>query len=413
MLTKLNDYSLITTYIEALLESEYVPTLKVLEPDMWVAKDSFYIVDNSIVKSLKTQRIENYKYSANDFEYIDYYEPWSHQLNISTNYVSPTKEYSMDVHEQFGEYLRAWSNLNKVNVMPYYNCFSGRIVEDITFDSTFDNEKQKYVHVIDDEADTNFNYYIVPIKLGKSYTIGLDFDGIIEMKAAFFHGEQYIQSLTETLDDLADTFKRVSNPRFKDPFVYSLLSNDAIDGNENLQNALDILYAFERNLRLVIKVSKSNQNPLVIVEGDYSLQNNISITRDNFNKFLSNPCEIIMDFNGVNENTVNKLVGPLSLFRISIDTPIAFSNRLFEFIIGRAITSADDNSLNISRIQNAISSDECIFKNGLRYKAGYQDGEYDPHFQNFIYHFGLNTRSLKDKYDLDGFVNKDIETLLR
>lgn len=413
MITHLNDYSLITTYIESLLKSEYVPTLKVLEPDMWVAKDCYYITDNSIVKSLKTQRLDNYKRRASDFEYIDYYEPWSNQINISTNYISPTKEYSMDIHEHFGEYLRAYSALNKVNVMPYYNCFSGRLIEDITFDSSFDNEKQKYIHVIDDENDPNYNYYLVPIRFGKSYTIGLDFDGLLEMKAGFFFEDHYIQSLTETLDDITDTFKRINNPGFKKPFVYDLLSNDIIEGNQAFQDSLDVLYAFERNLRLIIKVSKTNQNPFVIVEGDYSLQNNISICKDNLYGFLSTPCEIVMNYNGVNEENVGKLVGPLSLFKIASDVPIAFSNRLFEFIIGRVISSADDNSANIYRIQNSLSSDECIFRNGLRYKAGFHEGEYDEHLQNFVYHFGLTTRSLKNKYDLDGYVNKDIETLLR
>ena len=121
MITKINDYSLITTYIEELMHSTYVPTVKVLQDNMWVARGCVYLTPHSIVKANYTEFIHNHKDSLSDFEYVDYYEPFRKVANLSTNYVSLTRSYNSDLHEFLGEYARAYSAFYDVNLMPYYN----------------------------------------------------------------------------------------------------------------------------------------------------------------------------------------------------------------------------------------------------------------------------------------------------
>lgn len=414
MLTKINDYSLITTYVENLLATTYVPTLKVLEPNMWVARNSYYITNTQIVKSLKTQFIDNYKNHSDDFEYIDYYEPWMNVKNMSGTYISSNREYSNELHEHFGDYLRAYNAFYGVNLMPYYNCFSGKIVNDIMFKTQYDADTDTYNHKIDDEDDSSYNYFVIPVKFGKSYTIGIDFDGIIEMDVGFFHGDKYISNISGELHEMVNGFKRVSNPRFRVPFVYDMINNDMIKNNPQFQNNLSAFYALENSLRLIIRVSKTNRNPLVVIEGDYTLQNNNNdITRKNNANLLCKPCKIILDNTHLDEGTIQRLVSPLSLFQISTQNSIAFSSRLVEFLVGHAIAKDDTMMSNVSRVLSSASSDECLRRNDIRYMGGFEEGIYDLRFQNFIYNFALDVKSIKRKLDFDTFVNKDIETLLR
>lgn len=414
MFQSFNSTNLVTKFVKDLLKTTYVPTVGVWKPGKYLIKDFIYITSGYIVKANKNYDPENdsnkvesiYAKDERGKPYFTILEPYvegKFYRGITSNYESNTSSYDSTTHYYLGEYLRLARDIHNIDLMPYYNCWSGQFLNNISIKGGS----------IKTETNIASKVAVIPIKYNQTYTIYIDSDTPISMITCYYDGTTI--SPTNKIDSTYQTKARAS---FNEPFTYKVKVSGSIGESSNNNLSLN-----ERYLTLLIQLSNINATNIVILEGNYSKTNIINNstqvnelpsiyfgTDDKGKSILPN-----LDLN-------NYLCSVSSLTR-SINASYAFNDRLIEYLLWNVITRDDVIDQNIKLVQreaelnktliNVQDQNGSINKKIVPYTYPSIRGIWDNNLRYYLY--TLATKNVKTPLflDVNGFVDKDVEDILR
>lgn len=307
-----------TRLIKNILANTYLPIYDTVQPGDYIIKNCKYIYNISLILCTKSGYLEG----DGEFITLDDTFYWNtNKLNHTEKLKDATGFYDSKVHEWLGRYLRAYRDMVGINLMPFYNCFSGvytsrfKLIPN-SYVNTFTTSEQGTVNVIGTkiavyEAEQSYDTYSqgtedfntkyveqsgykilqVPIKLNRTYTIAVDCDSTVMIAPAFINHGHLVKvkigteelDLTDILINNADNNGIISpismektNTVFIDPFTIFINSK-----NQTLLNGIitkedigltyeQLLQRYEKYLYLLIQLPKDNTSSTVILEGDYT-----------------------------------------------------------------------------------------------------------------------------------------------
>lgn len=431
MYTRFYDDTVITRFIKALLAYSYIPLVRVWNPGDFVMRNVIYIHSGLILQANKTG-VAN---KVSEFSVKSLYVPELSYHNINSNYISNINSYDPETHIWLGNYLRFIRDYYNLDLMPFYNCFSGEFASNITMDES---------GIKVGTSDERYKICMVPVKFGKVYNLAIDCDTSIEYLFGFYGPKGLIPDKTDILysNEFGNTYTRIPSIQFVNPYRVN-----GIEWTEKIATT-ESISQFERYLKLFIKIPSNNKSSIVVIEGDISRESYLSDYSD------SQASSMFQGINGVYTNLVptcnakrvdgtsvfsNTLyyeqrtagsqnaiqsytviptaecLSPLGLLQWSDGNIYAFSDRLIEYLVRNVISSQETITDNILRVQELISSYTTSNANLFpRYTSSYSPGVWDDSMQKYIYSLEsyANTPKGHPRVDMNGFVDRDAESLI-
>ena len=306
--------------------------------------------------------------------------------------------------------------------MSLYNCFSNQEISSLTIkDSNQDLFSNK----------DGSKIYMINIKPFSEYTIFIDSTEKIEMISGYY--DNGLINPFEGLDDISSsyvfpysaTYMSASNLSFNKPIVYDKMNKDNMTADVWANIVSPITFNQRQNLKLFIKVpSTTNVSSLVILEGRYL--DNMDFHFDE-NSDLKLPDVItsipynedgkqisLLDYN---QSTDRKMTSKLSLIKLQSHIQHPFADRLVEYLTGNAIKPYDSIDNNISRVQDILTKginvkvkvNDTIENAQVKLNRRIMDGEWDKAMTNTLWGLARVKDIVNAKYDILGYVDKDIE----
>lgn len=393
-----DDNNLVVGHIKELLHSFNLPMIPVYTNDTVLYKDRSYIKENKIMK-----------WDGSKFIHLaDYVYDWP-MINLTKKLNMISATYDNYTHEYLGDYLRFIRDYHHIDLMSMYNCFGKRMPSRIYYSLKFDDSFTLSI----DTDNLNYNYYIVPIKFNKVYTIAVDSTIKWEM-VSILYSNIFIDNVPESL--IKESYKVVSGSKFTNPFLYSTDFDCAKD-----------CWQKEKSLVLLLKIPSEIKSSIAILEGNYTSSTNVvdgsqisSLTYDD------SALNTLIDYSSKN-----------SLLAANLEISYPFSDRLVEYLLENAITSNDQFRSNIGRVQEiayegSVNGYYGIWDDMLTNTIHKMTNKLDPtkggkvRTGNKIIKYDAGetidppaevvqlSKKFSDAYtDITGFVDKDVETLLR
>ena len=264
---------------------------------------------------------------------IDEYVP-----GVTQTYISNCSFYDEYTHYKLGEYLRYVSNMYNVNLMPLYNCYTGKTVNDVELFTSIDDNGEFISGVTNRTSDVT-KTILVPIKFNTSYTIAIDSDFPVLMKSIFYNDGIILDSSGQKLlvDYVNEPVTEYSKLEFSKPVCYSLNSFD-------VQPHYSMLHTYERYLYLAIQVPVNNNSSIVVIEGDYS----------NIPQFPISDSQIVTGDTETSNSIARILSSKLSLLQVNDGKQRPFSDKLVQYLLRNTIDNRDSIDNNISYIEEQV-----------------------------------------------------------
>lgn len=331
-----------TRLIKNIIANTPLPIYDTVQPGDYIIKNCKYIYNISLIRCIKSGTLEG----SGEFVTLDYSFYWgANKLNHTEKLKDATGFYDSKVHEWLGRYLRAYRDMKGINLMPFYNCFSGVYTSRFTllptnFTNNYIDESQHISTVVGTkisvyESIQSYDVYTqgtedfnnkyveqsayktlqIPIKLNRTYTIAVDCDSTVRIAPAFINHGHLVKvnigtseiDLTDTLINNADEQGMISpislektNTTFIKPFTIFINSKNQsiIDGiitEDDIGLTYEqLLQRYEKYLYLLIQLPRNNTSSVVVLEGDYT---NVSTRKifslEQFNKITANIYENI------------------------------------------------------------------------------------------------------------------------
>lgn len=393
-----DDNNIVVGHIKELLHSFNLPMIPVYTDDTVLYKDRSYIKENKIVK-----------WDGSEFIHLaDYIYDWP-MINLTKKLNMISAMYDSYTHEYLGDYLRFIRDYHHVDLMNMYNCFGKKMPSRIYYSLKFDDSFTLNI----DTDNSNYNYYIVPIKFNKVYTIAIDSSIKWEMVSVLY-SNIFIDNVPESL--VKESYKVVSGSKFTNPFLYSTHFKCASE-----------CWQKEKSLVLLLKIPSEVKSSIVILEGNFTSSTNvIDGSQINTPVFDDEAKDTLINYNSKN-----------SLLLANLGTSYPFSDRLVEYLLGNAITPNDQFMSNIGRVQGIVYEGSIngyygIWDDMLTNSINEMANKLDPtkggavRIGNKIIKYDAGedidpptevvrlSRKFTDAYnDITGFVDKDVESLLR
>lgn len=396
MLQQLFTDTIESRFIKQLLYQTPMPILDTCTDDTYIVKGCYYVYKYFIIRCDKSGKI------SSDAE-ITKISPFTFgvlESGISYRYLSKNRYYDSDDHKQLGKYLRCVRHIYSIDLMPFYNCFNNQLINDIVLTS------KGY------EVKSNSEYKVLatPIKYNTTYTIAVDCAEEILIRPIVYTRVGIDKKSQTELDKVVKTTYSRNMNSFKKPFTYSINIADSSTGKPEIDPDLKYLKDRERDLYLLVQLPKNNTSSFVILEGDYT-------SVDAYKVFSSYVDENVP--NNISDQALNTyLLSSLSLLRINDRNIYAFSDALVEYLLMNAITSQENISQNILRVQNSLyplvtqeSKRTSVWTDELRKSV----------YRTYMDSVGITPGEEADisvkKYfgeaiDINGFVGKRVEDML-
>lgn len=311
------------------------------------------------------------------------------QLNSSYCYKSNCNYYDSDTHYHLGKYLRYLKVSKGINLMPYYNCYNYKIIDDICLTTPLTSKDKGY----ELRTDTNYKVMAIPINFGKDYTIAIESSSTVRCRCVLYGESGLLVSPSLSNSDITyisdedpfvSSYREFERSSFKDPIIYRIDTN------------IGKLHSLQKNLYLLIQVPAANNSSLIVLEGDYT-NSGSSVIKTTYDPTHEN-------------NVIVPAVDPnLSLLFANSGKTYAFSDRLIEYLLGNVITPMDDIAHNIYKVQKAVKALDPTYyevSNSVGMDAGYWD-------DRLTHSIGLilsgQSNSFPFTFDVDTNINKDVE----
>ena len=364
-------------FIKSLLHNTYIPIYNTISYDDYVIKDFIYVYKKTLLKCKKSGIFG----TDAKLDIIDHYNFGEKYIKYTEKFQSSYQYYDSKTHEWLGKYLRCFRDIYDINLMPFYNCFSGNYLPDVVIR---DNG-------IINTVTQDYKVAQIPIKFNKKYTIAIDCSSDILIAPAVINKGNFV-TVTTSLTEVNLTNKlcennihRLRNVTFKNPVIYELSNKD--------ESTESFYQKYEKDLYLLIQLPQNNYSSLVVLEGDFT------DSHRNVEKVIN-----AEDLDKLSTQQLNELfIGNLSLLQLNDGNTYPFSDRLIEYLLWNVITSVDDIGQNIERVQ--------YYANAFDINSEFIPGVWSNYLRYIIY---LNyNRDKKSKHlDINGFVDKDVEKFL-
>ena len=402
--------NLISRFIKCLLTDTYLPTVDIWKPGKSLIKGFTYITnDKKIV-------VANKDYKKGDpvqpqssldsefFKFISNYVEGNFYRGITSNFESNSALYDSDTHKALGRYLRYIRDMQGVDLLPYYNCYSG-----ISSDKIRIKENNL---IIDNTVSDGLISYIVPVTFNQFYTIYYQTDIPFYIMPVYYDGVNVQRVLMASGSPYPAT--RVNICGSNKPYRYAPITFDGSD----LVHELSPANAYSKYLHLLIQVPKNKFSNLLVLEGDYT-----SVTKNLNNTSLGisiNRLPQVFIGDGIlndklSQETLNNIFKPYSSLIENIsDNNIAFSDRLIEYLLYSPIVRKDKIRLDIKRIQDYCSSEKLsIVLNMPRFSQTYINDVWESNLRYYIYNIVTQNEKTPLYKDLNGYVDKDSEYIIQ
>lgn len=344
----------------------------------------YYCAENNNLGNIILQTLPEDECEIAEYIKLKDYMFGNEDLEFARTYKSNYKYYDSDTHYHLGNYLRAYRDIYGINLMPLYNCFNYKAIDNFYFQA---NNGVVEVH---DENNLNHKLLVIPIKFNKKYTIAFDAESQVIMKPVFYNDLGLIKiGGTDTTQYLHDSIsggdRLFSRLDFKKPFVYEVRTK-----NKKLLEK-------EKYLYLIIQASKTNDSSLVVLEGDYTYLGDKTINFQ-YNKQLND------------QELNNYYLSDLSLLTINDHNHYAFADTLIEYLLWQVITPRDEISQNIKKVQ------EFLLKKSAYYRTLYKNrqillGVWDFNTRRLLFEAYKRDKNNPFK-DFFGYVDRDAEVFV-
>lgn len=386
---KYNDNNIIVGYIKNLLHDFNLPSAKVYKDNMPCYKNKYYIYNNKLVKCKLSNSSQLIDYAViTDYKWNKYIPNYTSNLPIDSIY------YDSKTHKALGDYLRLLRDYKNINLMQLYNCFNSEVPSIFKFiqnDIYFNTE------------DDSYKYYIVPIKLDKSYTIALE--GSCEIMYCLY-GDIQVDNLvldgTKLNNILQLTYKKYDSMRFSTPVLYEVSLSDTYR---------KLLSPYENQLKLIIKLPHDLTSTITILEGDYRDCNSYTIDSDGsnltYNSTIFNLGEDV-DYSDFLTKSSSQLLW------LNCGESHPFADKLIGYLLGNVIDSDDKIMNNVLYVQKTLQT-YCGKDEYDNYKFSYvkKEGLWQDEYKQRLYMLTQSTPTYnKNAFDILGYVDKDVEMRL-
>lgn len=409
-MVKFNSNHLVVGEIKQFLKDFNLPKIKVWKEGITIFNGIFYIKDGflQIGRGGALHKVNPYTYGQS-VKHI------THNLIINNNI------YDEYVHTYLGNYLRFYRDFHNIDLMSMYNCFSNESPPSLTVKTdnfSFDTTNVKY------------KIYMVPIKWYQDYTIGLESSTQVELMVGLYNNGRTISysSAGGDIELYNTTYQKVSGMRVNKPILYT----KAKEFSENTLNKY--LYNQESNLKLFIKVPSNARTSVTVLEGDFRKSGELHFEKDD--KFATRrPLKTVINYErGTGDGGNFKYKGYAfereyvsypQLLKYNTVSSYPMADRLVEYLFNGVITPTDEIVDNTTRVQQRLVqrfntkvdvNGERVHKYvGIPYIIS-NVGDWSTHLRNVVYDVAMtsNIRGTvgTNKYDLIGFVDKDVERVL-
>jgi len=414
---KFNSNNIVVGEIKEILKSFNLPSYKVLVRNKPVSifKGFNYIFNDMILVSLVNKDFESFEFNESDFSFRSTYYYNQEILNITHNLAIKNINYDYITHNRLGNYLRFIRDYRGLNLMSMYNCFNGQSANnvDIKFETSYvDEEGKKTITHIFNTSDNSYKLLTIPVKYNCDYTFFIDCPTELEITACFYLNNNQLNDLvvgssSKVLENslYANTYMKVRGSRFNTPFVYSKLKNllTKIDSvNDETKDPFKIKKSFaqkELELTLLLKLPKDNNSSIVVLESDYSDDNEQryypnGLVFSSHTQYITNYEQSSLSFKKYNSYK--------QLTYLNDNNSYPFANRLLEYLADNVITSIDDIELNTKRVESNL------IKKGVisTYTSSYS---WNNNLRAKIFLNAQEKGVLNTKFDVLGYVDKDVE----
>lgn len=344
-------YCLTTGRVKADAEDSLYPSSKVYP-------SSALLPGSSIDGNLATYKI------------LDYYDP--DNKDIHYRYQSKETYYDPETHYHLGKYLRHLKHQTGLDLMPFYNCYSGISIPYLTTEL----EGTKYSASIS-RNETSYKQVAIPVKFDHTYTIALESEAPVLLGTVIYNKNVGIIAPSSE----ADTFSSYSflpSASFSKPFL------------EYIPKATtNAIYGQERNLYLIIRLPKTHATGIVVLEGDYT---------DSWTR-------VSAETNKSSDIQPKDMLFNLSLLHMLSARSFAFSDRLVEYLLLNVIHKDEQLDGNIKYAQDLVYTNRDKEIPGIY-------GVWNDNIRIDIDSICRNASNKVLLRDMDGYLNKDVEKLL-
>lgn len=365
-------------FIKALLYNAYLPTYSTLNTGDYAIKGMNYIYKRNVCICDKSGPAGNGA-ALRPLKHYTFGLPYP---KFSDNFISTYPFYDIETHKRLGQYLRCYRDIYDIDLMPFYNCFTGQYTSGLKI--TKDG--------IVNKPNSTDKIFMIPIKFNKTYTICIDSQSEVWMAPAMINNFQWVTiprlqedgtfsevDLTEVLCSKKKAIQRFTSTSFTTPIIYEL-------ENKTTSNEL-FLQQHEKYLYLIIQVSSQNNSSLSVLEGNYT-------------KLKSTKIINAEEFSKIKEPRLNELfLSELSLMRLSDGISYPFADRLIEYLLQNVIDIFDPIKQNIVFAQNGIAGPYETYK---------YEGIWTSDLRQDIYQKYKSDKK-STHIDNNGFVDKDVE----
>ena len=309
------DNNIVVGHIKELLHSFNLPMIPVYTDNTVLYENRAYIKDNEIVK-----------WTGSEFKFLADYIYNTQLVNVTKRLNMNSAIYDNYTHEYLGDYLRFIRDYHHVDLMSMYNCFGKKRPSRIYYTQKLSDN---FTFEIDTD-NTNFNYYVVPIRFNQNYTIAIDSDIKWEL-VTLLYSNIFVEGIPSSL--VKESYRVISGSKFSKPFLYST----------NFSCAKDC-WNKEKNLVMLLKIPSEVKSSIVILEGNYTSWTNV-IDGTQISNFI------------YDDSAKNNLViydSKCSLLNANLENSYPFADRLVEYLLENAITPMDKFQKNIGRIQDVV-----------------------------------------------------------
>lgn len=419
---KYNDDNIFTGYIKQLLHSFNLPMCH-------VGYDAQYKDNKRSLHYLKGNTLYFYDVNDNSLGYrgtrVQNYKFGDKIQNLTKNLEIKSNLYDTYTHEYLGDYLRFVRDYTGLNLMSMYNCFSNNSAINLDMKISESVSGGTIYHEFNSNAE-HYTVFVVPVKFNQKYTIAIDWHGTIEMFAGLYHNGNRVKSSTFSSDSHdnntfnTSTYKRYSGMRFNHPVVYDRLSKEYLEKNGFIPD-----FSKEECLKLFIKVPNECKSSIVILEGDYSKDTEMYINSDKFQvlgnrQLLYKPVIITGENTSVQldeiydantNSTEYQYITKHQLLFVNTETHYLIADRLIEYLSGNVIDCNDEIVNNIAQLQRKILYDRELINPTDNIPLDVEHlGYWNNSIREFLYRF-IQYKGLNNKYfDLQGYLDKDLET---
>lgn len=298
------------------------------------------------------------------------------QPGLSYYHISNSNYYDTDTHYYLGEYLRCLRDIKGIDLMCLYNCFTYKYVDNVFINV---NDDKKIPNYLEDTLPYNKKVTLIPIKFNKKYTIVTSCDFKIEVKSVLYKDElmKNLNGDAYLCEQLMESYRTVNNIQFENPYIYSIET----DNPEMLE--------YEKYLYLALQLPITHNEPIVVLEGDYS---------QHADRYISDIASIEM----IPEVQLAKMFkSKLSLlFNDGKQKP--FADVLVEYLFENTIDCREMIDDNVTNIEDRV----------------HYFPKYNGHWSNTLRYILYNKYINCEKQDLDkndvlGFVDSKMEAAIQ